>query len=598
MTVNEKLTRLRLLMERDSVDTYIITKNDPHQSEYTPDYWNQVKFISGFTGSAGIVVVTMDHAGLWTDGRYYIQAGRELNGSDFIMHRDVDPGTRHFDEFASDVTPAGGTVGFNGNVLSMGQVKKIQSLAQYKHIRIKPDLDLVGEMWTDRPGLSKAPVFIHDLRFCGIPRTEKIAELRRKMKMEGADFYLISSADDIAWLFNLRGNDMPCKSFFESFAVIDYESAALFIDKDKTADVRYELTRDGVTLLDITGIRDYLEEYVRQRPNGVVLLNPEKTGYALSLVLKNNGISECRTDLTTDMKAIKNKVELENLESVNIRDGVAMVRFIMWVKENAGKGIDECDAADKLLEFRKAGENFAEPSFPTISAYMSNAAMMHYSAKRGNCAEIKAEGVLLVDSGGNYYDGTTDITRTVVLGKITANLKRDFTLVLKSHISMAAAVFLYGATGTNLDTFARMPMWKNCMDYKSGTGHGVGFFLNVHEGPHNLSMRSNTVVFEEGMIITDEPGVYIDGVYGIRTENIMKVVNYMENGFGRFMKFEVFSYCPVDLNGVDTDMLTSEEIEWLNDYHEKVYKKLSPLLTPDERDWLSEVTKKISPNKT
>ena len=597
MTVNDKLAQLRLLMKRDSIDTYIITKNDPHQSEYTPDYWNQVKFISGFTGSAGAAVVTMSHAGLWTDGRYYIQAEHELAGSEFIIYKDAEPGVRHFDEYAAEETAAGGVIGFNGNVLSMAQVKKIKDLIKFKRIGIKADSDLIAEIWADRPGLSKSPAYIHDLKFCGVTRTQKISDLRAKMKKEGASVYVISSTDDIAWLFNLRGNDMPCKSFFESFAIIDYENAVLFIDKDKTGGVRGELERDGIILRDIHGIQDYLKEYAKQHEKGVVLLNPDKTGYALSLILAGNEISECKTDLTSEMKAIKNSVELANLDKACVRDCVAIVRFIIWLKENAGKGIDECDAADKILEFRKMGENFVELSFPTISAYMGNAAMMHYSAKKGACAEIKAEGVLLVDSGGSYYDGTTDITRTIVLGVIPDKLKRDFTLVLKSHISMAAAVFLYGATGANLDTFARMPMWKHCMDYKSGTGHGVGFFLNVHEGPHNLSMRSNLAVFEEGMLITNEPGVYIEGEYGIRTENNMRVVSRAENEFGRFMAFETYTYCPVDLDGIDVNMLTPEEIDWLNTYHETTYQRLSPYLSQDEREWLAGATKKISPDE-
>ena len=580
-------------MERENIDTYIITKNDPHQSEYTPDYWNQVKYISGFTGSAGIAVVTMNQAGLWVDGRYYIQAEKEIFGSEFQMHKDADPGVRVFEEFAADETPAGGAIGFNGSVLSMSQVKKLEKLIKFKNITVKTDLDLISELWSDRPALSKAPVYNHELKFCGVSRKDKLSELREKMKKRLADFYVISSTDDIAWLFNLRGNDMPCKSFFESFAVIDYEKAALFIDKDKTVSVRKELEQDNVILYDISEIQNYLANYSKQPGKSVVLLNPDKTGYTLFQILNDCQISECTYDITASMKAIKNKVELDNLERVNIRDGAAMVRFIIWLKENAGKGIDEVDAANKILEFRKTGENFVEPSFTTIAAYMSNAAMMHYSPVKGRCAEIKREGVLLIDSGGSYYDGSTDITRTIVLGKISDKLKRDFTLVLKSHISMAEAIFLYGATGTNLDTFARIPMWKQCMDYKCGTGHGLGFFLNVHEGPQLLTPRSNTVVFEEGMIITNEPGAYIDGEYGIRTENTMKVAKYNENEFGRFMKFETISYCPIDIDGIITDMLTTDEKNWLNRYHKTVYDKLNQYLQPTEREWLAEATREI-----
>ena len=593
MTVNEKLAHLRLLMKRDSIDTYIITKTDPHQSEYTHDYWNQVKYISGFTGSAGVIVVTKSHAGLWTDGRYYIQAEHELTGTDFKMHKDAEPGVRGFEEYAGDETPAGGTIGFNGNVISVSQVKKIEGYIKFKHIKLKAGADLINELRTDRPLLPKAPVFNHELRFCGVSRLDKLNELRLRMKKKLVDFYVLSSADDIAWLFNLRGKDIPHISFFESFAVIDYEKAALFIDKDKTPKIRDELEKENILLYDINEINGYLDRYNRLPGKPVVLLNPEKTSYNLRQLLKNCEISECAVDITSSMKAIKNQTEIDNLEKVNIRDGVAMVRFIIWLKENADKGMNESDAAEKLLEFRQAGENFVEPSFPTIAAYMSNAAMMHYSPIKGCCAEIKPEGVLLTDSGGNYLDGSTDITRTIVLGKISDKLKRDFTLVLKSHINLADAVFLYGVTGTNIDTFARMPMWKHCMDYKCGTGHGLGFFLNVHEGPQILTRRINSVVFEEGMIITNEPGVYIEGEYGIRTENTMKVVKYIENEFGIFMRFKTISYCPVDLSGLEPDMLTTDERNWLNEYHKTVYAKLSPHLLPREIDWLYENTKEI-----
>jgi len=580
-------------MKRESIDTYIVSKSDPHQSEYTQEYWNQVKYISGFTGSAGTVVITMNQAGLWTDGRYYIQAEQELAGSEFIMYGCTEHNVPDYDQFAADETQVGGTIGFNGDVISTSQARAIQNLVKFKQISLNTDIDLIGEMWEDRPELSKSLIFDHHLRFCGVPRGEKLTELRSKMKAGFADFYVISSIDDIAWLFNLRGNDMAYTTCFESYAIIDYEKAILFVDLDKAVDVKDELERDNVILLDIKKISSFLEEYTKDPSKNIVLINPRTVSQSLLCKLKSCEIVERYIDLTSSMKAVKNSVELYNLERVNQRDGAAMVRFIIWLKENAGKGINEVDVAEIVTEFRRVGENFVEPSFSTIAAYMKNAALMHYSAVRDSCLEVKPEGVLLLDSGGSYYDGTTDITRTIVLGNISDELRHDFTLVLKSHIGLADATFLYGVTGTNLDTFARMHMWKHNLDYKSGTGHGLGFFLNVHEGPHRISSIINDVVFEEDMIVTNEPGVYREGEYGIRTENTMQVVNHTENAFGRFMRFRTMSYCPIDLEGIVPEMLTSDEKKWLNEYHKTVREKLNPHLLPEEREWLACATNEI-----
>jgi len=593
MTVNEKIAHLRLLMKRESIDTYIVSKSDPHQSEYTQEYWNQVKYISGFTGSAGTVVITMNHAGLWTDGRYYIQAEQELADSEFVMHGCTEHNVRDFDQFAADETKVEGTIGFNGDVISTSQAKVIQNLVRFKRISLNTDIDLIGEMWEERPKLSKSQIYEHHLRFCGVPREEKLTDLRAKMKARFADFYIISSIDDIAWLFNLRGNDMAYSTCFESYALIDNEKAILFVDLEKAVGVKDELEQDNVVLIDINEISNFLEEYTKNPSKNVALINPRAVSHSLVCKLKSCEIVERYIDLTASMKAVKNSVELCNLEKVNQRDGVAMVRFIIWLKENAGKGISEVDAAEKVTELRRAGENFVEPSFSSIAAYMSNAALMHYSADKDSCSEVKPEGALLLDSGGSYYDGTTDISRTIILGNISNELRYDFTLVLKSHIGLADATFLYGVTGTNLDTFARMHMWKHDMDYKSGTGHGLGFFLNVHEGPQRISSIINEVVFEENMIVTNEPGVYREGEYGIRTENTMQVVNHTENDFGRFMKFRTISYCPIDLEGIIPEMLTLEEKKWLNEYHETVREKLNPHLLPEEREWLASATKKI-----
>ncbi|MDR1533321.1 MAG: aminopeptidase P family protein [Clostridiales bacterium] len=596
MSANEKLCQLREHMSRQGIDVYIITKNDPHQSENTPDYWNEVCYMTGFTGSAGTAVVTAREAGLWTDGRYYIQAMLELAGSGFKLYRAAEPDVKDFPVYAKDAAPPGGTIGFNGRTFSVAQALNLSNLVRYKRVTLKSDCDLVGEIWQNRPALSKEPIFDHDVKFCGASRGQKLEALRQKMRERGADIYILSSTDDIAWLYNLRGRDMPGKVFFEAFASIDYERAVLFTDLDRTAEVRYILSRDGVILKPLDEARGYAEEFCRQWRDGkpVALLNPEKTGCGFLQALAGCDIQHCTPDLTAEMKAVKNETELANLTLVNIRDGVAMVRFERWLRENVQSGkVTEWDIARKVSELRGQGENFFEPSFPTIAAYEANAAMMHYTPKEQGCAVIKPEGFLLVDSGGSYYDGTTDITRTYVLGAVSEKMRRDFTLVLKSHIALARVIFLYGATGTNLDVLARVPMWDNLMDYKSGTGHGIGFFLNVHEGPCGISLRPSGAPLTPGMIITDEPGVYIEGEYGIRTENTLKVVEHVTNAFGRFLKFEVISYCPIDLNGIDAGLLDEGERRWLNDYHALVYQRLAPHLTASEQLWLAEATRAI-----
>ncbi len=592
MTISEKLQALRQQMARENIQTYIVTKFDPHQGEYMPDYWNGVQFISGFTGSQATVVVTKTEAGLWTDGRYYVQAEKELAGSGIKVHRAAEPQTKSFIDYAKDETPSGGAIGFDGRTMSMEQAKTLLSAAEYRNITLKTDKDLLNEIWADRPALPTCKVFEHALEFCGVSRIEKIKTVREKMNKEGGGVYIISSLDDIAWLFNLRGDEIRHCMLFSSYAIVSADEAVLFIAPEKVDIVKAQLESDSVTVRGYDEVFEFLNKYADKT---LALLNPAKTSYSMFNACGRFKIRERKPDITSELKAVKNDVEIKNIKAVNIRDGATMVRFEKWLKETVSKQtLTEYEVMQKINELRSENENFIKTSFNTICAYMANGAMMHYRTSSENSDTVRNEGMLLLDSGGNYYDGTTDITRTYILGSATAQMKRDFTLVLKSHIALARAIFLYGATGANLDTLARMPMWTNCMNYKSGTGHGIGFCLNVHEGPHSISQLNNPVKLEPGMIVTNEPGVYRSDEYGIRTENTILVKDFKENEFGRFMCFETVSLCPIDLDGLDMSIMTPEEIEWLNDYHKEVFEKLSPLMKDeDEREYLRRVTRAV-----
>ena len=586
----DKLKDLRKLMEREKIDTYVITKFDPHKTEYGAEYWNAVKFISGFTGSAGMVVITKDDAGLWTDGRYFIQAENQIQGTGIKLHKIGEPTTKDIFSYVKDETKEGGVVAFDGRTLFVTEANKLEQKLKTKNIKIRTDIDLIGEIWEERAAQGKNEIYEHEIKFAGKERSEKIQEIRKKMKEDGAEIYIISSTDDIAWLFNLRGNDIPNHTTFASFTVITENEVTLYVDSEKIYKVKEKLEKENIIIQEYDEIYDHLNKIEKTKN---VLINPGCTNYYMYKKLEGTNIIEKEVDITTDLKAIKNEIELKNIENVNIRDGIAMVKFIKWSKENAGN-ITELDADEKISEFRKQGDNFLFESFDTIAGYMANAAMMHYKATKDSCSRVEAKGMLLVDSGGNYLDGTTDITRTFAVGEVTEEMKEDFTLVLKAHIGIATAIFLYGATGSNLDILARRHMWDRGIDYKSGTGHGIGYCLNVHEGPHGIRMSPvNEIKLEKGMLITNEPGIYRKDEHGIRTENTVLVVEKEQTQFGTFLKFETISYCPIELKLVKVEMLSEEEKEWLNSYHKTVYEKLSPLLNEEEKAWLQSETKSI-----
>ena len=585
------LNNLREVMKKENVDYYIIPSGDSHQSEYVPEYYKGRAYVSGFTGSAGTLLVGIEESYLWTDGRYFIQAEKELNGSGIKLMKMNIPGYPSLIEWIKNNVKEGKTLAFDGSTISTNEYKNYKELSEKNGFNIKMDKDFLNEIWSDRPELSKEKIFIHDIKYCGRCTSEKLQEVRDEMKKLEGENYVIASLDDIAWLFNIRGNDIAYNPVALAYALISDNEAVLYIDEEKVAnDDKRRLEAQGVTL------KPYNDIYkdIKNVTESIIIDGAKVNGKLYSLISEDVKIIE-DLNITTSLKAVKNEVEIKNMEVSQVRDGVAMVKFIKWLKENVGKiNMTEISASDKLEEIRAKGEYFKGLSFNTIAAYKDHAAMMHYSATEESQYELNSEGMLLIDSGAQYLDGTTDITRTFILGSITEEEKRDFTLVLKSHIALATTIFLKGTNGCNLDAIARRPLWKYGMDYKCGTGHGVGFFLNVHEGPQGIRPFCNTIALEPGMILTNEPGVYKENKHGIRTENTLLVTKAFKNDeMGEFYKFDTISYCPIDLEGVDVSLLDEEEREWLNNYHRTVYEKLSPYLTEEEKKFLEKETRSI-----
>ncbi|QUG41267.1 aminopeptidase P family protein [Psychrobacillus sp. INOP01] len=592
MNIRDRVEKLRQLMKEKQMTAYIIPSFDAHQSEYVAEHWKCRQWISGFTGSAGTVVITLDDAGLWTDGRYYIQAEKQLESSGIRLFRMMDPGVPSYTEWLADVLNEGSIVGFDGNVFSINMVKKMEKDLKAKRIVLKMNQDLIGDLWEDRPDIPKGPIFTHEVKYAGKSRVEKLNEVRKEMKNKGANYYILTSLDDIAWLLNIRGADVPNNPVVIANVIIAEHKCYLFIDSCKVSPlVKLELEAEGIELKASAEIQTLLENLSGE---DAVILDTNKTNIRLYNAINSTTKKFESPNITTNLKSIKNEVEIKNFKWCEIKDGLAMMKFIKWLKTSVDKEeITEITAEERLEDFRKVQEGYVGPSFDTIAGYKEHAAMMHYKANKETQYTLKNEGLFLIDSGGQYYDGTTDITRTIVLGYLTDEQKRDFTLVLKGFIALSSVKYLYGATGSNLDVLARQPIWQYGLDYKCGTGHGVGFFLNVHEGPQSLRNDNNNVTLEKGMIITNEPGIYLEGKYGIRIENMMLVVEDEKTEFGQFMKFEAITYCPIDLAGINKDMLTESEKQWLNNYHQEVYTRLAPYLNEEERVWLMEETREI-----
>lgn len=592
MKITEKIAKLKELMKERGIDYYIIPSADYHQSEYVGDYFKGREWISGFTGSAGTVVVTQNEVGLWTDGRYFIQAEKQLQGSGITLFKMGEEGVPTFIQYIVNNIQSGETLGFDGKVLATNTVLDFEAKFKDKKVNFNFEFDLVGEIWRDRPSLPASQVFVLEEKFTGESVEKKLTRVRNILEEENCDVNIITSLDDIAWIFNIRGNDVKNNPVNLAYAAITVDKAVLYIGEEKlNSEVEKYLYKNGVE------VRDYFEIYEdmeRVSNSNIIMMDLNKVNYTIFKKLNPEIKVINRSNPSTIMKACKNKVELENLRNSHVKDGVAVTKFMYWLKNSIGKEeITEMSATQKLESFRKEQELYIEPSFDTIAAYESNAAMMHYKSTSETDRRLEAKNLFLVDSGGQYFDGTTDITRTFVLGECSEELKKHFTLVLKGMINLSKVKFLYGVTGTNLDILARQALWNIGIDYKCGTGHGVGFLLNVHEGPQGIRVQYNPQVLEEGMNVTNEPGVYIAGSHGIRLENELIVQKAEKTEFGQFMKFETMTYAPLDLDGVIKELLSKEEIEYLNNYHQMVYEKVSPYLTLEEKEWLKEYTRAI-----
>ncbi|HEM7408255.1 TPA: aminopeptidase P family protein [Clostridioides difficile] len=597
MNIKDRLSGLRKFMEEKNIDAYMIPSSDNHQSEYVGDYFKSREFISGFNGSAGTVIVTKDEAGLWTDGRYFIQAESQLEGSTIKLFKMGQEGCPTTDEYLYKNIPEGGTLGFDGRVISAREGATLAEKLSKKGIKIEYQYDLIDGIWPDRPALSDSKAFLLDVKYCGESFSSKLARLREKMSEKGTSTHVITTLDDIAWLFNIRGGDVKYNPVVLSYAVITLKEVYLFVDESKlNEEILDELAKENVQIKPYNDVYEFVKNIDKTEK---VLLD----GTKLSYTIYNN--IPCEVEKVDEFnpvmffKAQKNEVELENIRNSHVKDGVAFTKFMYWLKKNVGKmEITEISATQKLEDLRREQEGFFEPSFNTIAAYKEHAAMMHYSATPESNYKLEAEGLFLVDSGGQYYDGTTDITRTTVLGPISDELKLHFTSVARGMINLSKAKFLHGCRGYNLDILSRSCMWNMGIDYQCGTGHGIGFVLNVHEAPNGFRWRVvperfDSAVLEEGMVTTNEPGIYIEGSHGIRTENEIVVRKAEKNFYGQFMEFEVVTLAPIDLDGIVPELMNKDEKDYLNWYHKLVYDKISPFLTDEEREWLKVYTRVI-----
>lgn len=593
-SISERLAALRGKMREAGVQAYVIPSADPHLSEYTPAHWQARKYFSGFTGSAGTLVVLDRKAGLWTDGRYFIQAEQELQGSGIELFRMAVRGVPAYPEFLRDELPSGSTAAFDGNLFSAGDVRKMKLLFAEKGIQIR-QADLVSDIWPDRPPVPRTPVFLHDPAFAGQTAAQKLAVLRAELKKRGADCQVIGRLDCTAWLFNIRADDVEDSPFALAYAAVFPESAFLFTDLSRVPqDVRSCLAENGVQLRGYEEIFPFLGARAEKT---VVLTDRTAVSFALEQALESNPNFTLKDghDLATELKAVKNPTEIAGFRAAHIRDGTALVRGCAELERrlNSGEALTELDVCEVLRRERSHEQGSRGLSFGTIAAYRENAAMMHYAPKPGACKALEKSGLLLVDSGGQYPDGTTDITRTFALGPVTHEEMECYTWVLKSHIALAQAVFLEGCTGGNLDVLCREPLWRHGIDYRCGTGHGVGMFGGVHEGPQSLRC-SNNVVFRAGMTITNEPGVYEGGKFGIRTENLMITADAGENEYGRFLKFEIVTVFPIDTAPVLPALLTDEELLWLNGYNARVRETLAPRVSGEALAWLENHTRPLA----
>lgn len=589
MTPKEKVASLREEMKKNNIDAFIVYSADPHMSEYLPDEWEERTWLSGFTGSAGFVVVTLDKAGLWTDGRYFTQGPVELKGSGIDLFKDGVEGTPNYIDWIISETSDGATVAVNALATSHANWDLIQKKLEKKN-RTLVDKPLLKNIWTDRGVSSKNPVFVHPLERAGQSVVDKIAAIREKMKEEDATAHVISSLDDVAWTLNLRGSDVNCNPVFLGYIYISLEKAILFIDIDKLNAEAKQLMKDSDVEIQAY---DQFFDYLKTVKDQSILLSPNSNQLTFEAVKENNTIIQNVVPGHL-MKAIKNAAELDGFRSVMVRDGVAMVKFLHWLTHTVGKeALDEYQIGEKLLNFRKEGKDFVGNSFDSIVGYKGNGAIIHYSAPAEGSAKVTNEGSILVDSGGQYLDGTTDITRTFPLGEVTEEFKEDATRALQGLIRLSLVKFPKGTKGVQLDALARQALWEVGKDYNHGTGHGVGSFMNVHEGPQSIRKDLTPVDLVPGMVLSNEPGYYVEGKYGIRHENLFVVKEWKTTEWNSFYAFETLTYCPFFTNIIVKDLLSQEEITWLNQYHKTCEEKLTPHLEGEVKEWFLDMVKPI-----
>ena len=595
MKVSERVAKLRALMAEKGIDAYVVPTADFHQSEYVGEHFKARKFITGFSGSYGTAVIAKDDAGLWTDGRYFFQATNELEGSGVRLMKMFVDDTPSVTEYLAENVPEGGKVAFDGRVLAVDEGKEYEDALSPKNISIDYEEDLIDQIWEDRPPLSDKPAFFLEEKYSGESSAHKLERVREVMKKNGATVHVIASLDDTGWLLNIRGDDIDFFPLLLSYSIVRMDGVDLYVDDSKLNDqIHEELAKVNVT---IHPYNDIYEDIKKLDASETCLIDPMKMNYALYKSIPCKVVEAANPTIL--MKAMKNPVELENIKEAHIKDGIAITKFMYWVKTRYDKeDITELSSADKLTSLRAAQEGYIRDSFEPLCAFADHAAMMHYSPSKETDVVLKEGAMFLNDTGGGYYEGSTDITRTFILGSIDQDMKKYFTAVVRAMMNLSRANFLYGCHGYNLDVLVRQPIWDLNIDFQCGSGHGVGYLGNVHEPPtgfrwYIVPSKNEHHQLEEGMVITDEPGIYEDGKFGIRIENEFIVRKGEKNKYGQFMHFETITFAPIDLDGIDPEEMTKSEREWLNNYHKDVYEKIGPHLTDEEREWLKEYTRAI-----
>lgn len=589
--IKDRIELLRNAMKEAGVSACIIPGTDPHASEYIADYWKEREWISGFNGSAGTILVTLDNAGLWTDSRYFLQGAQQIEGTGITLMKMGLPETLDIVPWLMENLKPGDKVGVNAQMFSVNAFASMKSNFNMVGIDLI-SIDLIAKVWTERPALPKNSFFVFDTQYSGVSTQDKLNNLRLALKKERAHVFAMSALDDIAWFFNIRGNDVSFNPVVIAFALVEEDKVSLFVDEDKLTDeTRSYFDNQHISIAPYLSIYDRLKEI---NPSKTILIDGAKFNQSLFESIPVACTIRNTMSPVFKLKSIKNDVEMAGVRNAMLKDGVALSKFFIWLERELPTGkLTEVNIDEKLYEFRSQQEYFKGESFSTIAGFGPHGAIVHYKAEPETAYVLNDKNILLLDSGGQYLDGTTDITRTVALGTPTIKQKTDFTLVLKGHIALATAIFPVGTRGSQLDILARKSMWNLGINYGHGTGHGVGHFLNVHEGPQNIRMDENPVTLQVGMFMSNEPGLYRTDEYGIRIENLIHVIPAMNSEFGQFLQFETVTLFPIDQGLIDVEMLTDEELNWLNDYHKKVYNTISPRLTEEEREWLSRKCSKL-----